>query len=66
MRFRFVTAASFFVGIALSVAAVGWVIAPHYLDVKRFEWATYLERSGLGEGSTDVSDWERRTFFECL
>jgi glutamine synthetase len=47
-------------------AAVGPVVARHYPDVKRFEWATYLERSGLGADSTDVSDWERRTYFECL
>jgi glutamine synthetase len=46
--------------------SVGSVIAPHYLDVKRFEWATYLERSGLDPDSIDVSDWERRTYFECL
>ena len=46
--------------------AVGPVIAAHYLDVKRFEWATYLQRSGLDATSTDVSEWERRTYFECL
>jgi glutamine synthetase len=46
--------------------ALGPVIAPHYLDVKRFEWATYLERAGPDPGTTDVSDWERRTYFECL
>jgi glutamine synthetase len=46
--------------------AVGSVIAPHYLDVKRFEWATYVERSGLDADSIEVSDWERQTYFECL
>ena len=46
--------------------AVGTVIAQHYVDVKRFEWDLYRERSGLDEGSTEVSDWERRTYFECL
>jgi glutamine synthetase len=46
--------------------AVGPVIARHYVDVKRFEWDTYLERCGLPAGSTDVSDWERRTYFGCL
>jgi glutamine synthetase len=46
--------------------AVGPVIAEHYLDVKRFEWATYLERSGLSAAATEVSDWERRTYFGCL
>ena len=46
--------------------AVGPVIAQHYVDVKRFEWASYLERSGLPDGSTDVSDWERATYFACL
>ena len=47
-------------------AAVGPVIARHYAGVKRFEWDTYLERCGLPAGSTDVSDWERRTYFGCL
>jgi glutamine synthetase len=46
--------------------AVGPVIAQHYVDVKRFEWATYLERAGLPAGSTEVSDWERATYFACL
>jgi glutamine synthetase len=48
------------------LAAVGPVVTQHYPAVKRFEWATYLERSGLETDSTDVSDWERRTYFECL
>jgi glutamine synthetase len=47
-------------------AAVGPVVARHYVDVKRFEWSLYLERSGLDARSTDVSDWERDTCFECL
>jgi glutamine synthetase len=46
--------------------AMGPVIASHYLDVKRFEWATYLDRAGLPPASTDVSEWERRTYFACL
>ena len=46
--------------------AVGPVIATHYVDVKRFEWATYLERSGTAADAVDVSDWERRTYFTCL
>jgi glutamine synthetase len=46
--------------------ALGPVIGPHYLDVKRFEWAAYLERAGLDPAATEVSDWERRTYFECL
>ena len=46
--------------------AVGPLIARHYVDVKRFEWATYLDRSGRAADSTEVSDWERRTYFECL
>jgi glutamine synthetase len=46
--------------------AVGPMIARHYVDVKRFEWDCYVERSGLPAGSTDVSDWERATYFECL
>jgi glutamine synthetase len=47
-------------------AALGPVIARHYVDVKRFESELYLERSGVPTGSTDVSDWERRTYFGCL
>jgi glutamine synthetase len=47
-------------------AAVGPIVARHYVDVKRFEWALYLERSGLDARSTDVSDWERDTYFGCL
>lgn len=46
--------------------AVGPVIARHYVDVKRFEWDSYVERSGLPAGSTEVSDWERATYFACL
>jgi glutamine synthetase len=46
--------------------AIGPLITSHYLDVKRFEWTTYLERSGLAADSTEVSEWERRTYFECL
>lgn len=47
-------------------AAVGPVVAAHYDAVKRFEWDLYLERSGLAPDVTDVSDWERRTWFEHL
>jgi glutamine synthetase len=46
--------------------AVGPIVARHYVDVKRFEWALFLERSGLDAASTEVSDWERRTYFEWL
>lgn len=46
--------------------ALGPLIASHYVAVKRFEWDAYLERSGLGSASTDVSDWERDTYFGCL
>jgi glutamine synthetase len=46
--------------------ALGSVITLHYLDVKRFEWATYLDRAGVPGDATDVSDWERRTYFACL
>jgi glutamine synthetase len=46
--------------------AVGPIVARHYVDVKRFEWALFIERSGLDADSTEVSDWERRTYFEWL
>ena len=48
------------------IAALGPVIAEHYVAVKRFEWGIYLDRSGLAPDSTEVSEWERRTYFECL
>ena len=47
-------------------AALGPVVAEHYVAVKRFEWGIYLDRSGLAPEATEVSDWERRTYFECL
>lgn len=47
-------------------AAIGPVVAAHYDAVKRFEWDLYLERSGLAPDIVDVSDWERRTWFEHL
>ena len=47
-------------------AAVGPVIARHYVDVKRFESESYLERAALRSDPTDVSDWERATYFACL
>ena len=47
-------------------AAAGPIISQHYVDVKRFEWAMYLERSGMDAASTEVSDWERDTYFGCL
>ncbi len=46
--------------------AVGPIVSRHYVDVKRFEWALFIERSGLDAASTEVSDWERRTYFEWL
>ncbi|HET7703703.1 MAG TPA: glutamine synthetase family protein [Candidatus Limnocylindrales bacterium] len=48
------------------LAALGPVVAVHYDAVKRFEWDLYLERSGLPPDAIDVSDWERRTWFEHL
>ena len=48
------------------VGALGPVVTAHYDAVKRFEWDLYLERSGLPPDAIDVSDWERRTWFEHL
>ena len=46
--------------------ALGPAIVAHYLPVKRFEWASYLEESGLGPGDIAVSEWERATYLEVL
>jgi len=46
--------------------ALGPVIVAHYLPVKRFEWASYLEGSGLVPGDIAVSEWERATYLEVL
>ena len=46
--------------------ALGPVIASHYVPVKRFEWASYLDESGLGPDAVAVSDWERSTYLEVL
>lgn len=55
-----------FAGDEVLQAAVGPIVAAHYDAVKRFEWDLYLEQSGLAPDATDVSDWERRTWFEHL
>jgi glutamine synthetase len=47
-------------------AALGPVIMEHYLVVKRFEWTSYLEDSGVGPDDIVVSDWERATYLEVL
>lgn len=46
--------------------ALGPVIVAHYLPVKRFEWASYLDESGLEADDIAVSDWERATYLEVL
>ena len=45
-------------------AAIGPIVVPHYLAVKRFEWATYLAESGLAADDVTVSAWERATYLE--
>jgi glutamine synthetase len=44
--------------------AIGPTIARHYLAVKRFEWRSYLDESGLGPDDVAVSDWERAAYME--
>jgi len=44
--------------------AMGPIVVPHYLAVKRFEWASYLAESGLGADDVRVSEWERATYLE--
>jgi glutamine synthetase len=46
--------------------ALGPLVVGHYLPVKRFEWASYLDRSGLGPDDLSVSDWERATYLEVV
>jgi glutamine synthetase len=46
--------------------ALGEIVMRHYLAVKRFEWASYLDESGLGPDDVLVSDWERTTYLEAL
>lgn len=46
--------------------AIGPIITKHYLAVKRFEWESYLDESGLGPEDTGVSDWERTAYLEAL
>jgi glutamine synthetase len=47
-------------------AALGPVILEHYLAVKRFEWTSYLDESGLAPEDTSVSDWERDTYLVAV
>lgn len=44
--------------------ALGPVVVPHYLAVKRFEWRSYSTQAAAGSG--EVSDWERATYLEPL
>jgi len=45
------------------LAALGPVVSAHYLPVKRFELAMYLAESGADEDTTEVTAWERETYF---
>ncbi|HLA16749.1 MAG TPA: glutamine synthetase family protein [Candidatus Limnocylindrales bacterium] len=45
-------------------AALGPIVVPHYLAVKRFEWASYLAESGLEPTDVRVSEWERDAYLE--
>lgn len=44
--------------------ALGPVVVPHYLAVKRFEWRSYSAEAAAATG--EVSDWERATYLEPL
>jgi glutamine synthetase len=44
--------------------ALGPVIGPHYLAIKRFEDAEYLAATGVSPGVTEVTDWERQAYLE--
>jgi glutamine synthetase len=46
--------------------ALGDVIVPNYLAVKRFELGTYESEAGRDANSTEVSEWERSTYLEPL
>jgi len=44
--------------------AMGPIVVPHYVAVKRFEWASYLAESGLAADDVHVSAWERAAYLE--
>jgi glutamine synthetase len=46
------------------LAALGPVIAEHYVAVKRFELDAYLAERGAAPDTTEVTDWERATYLE--
>jgi glutamine synthetase len=47
-------------------AALGEVVVPSYLAVKRFELETYRSAAGRDADSTEVTEWERSTYLEPL
>jgi glutamine synthetase len=47
-------------------AALGEVVVPSYLAVKRFELGTYRSAAGPDADSTEVTEWERSTYLEPL
>jgi glutamine synthetase len=49
---------------AVLCEALGPIVVPHYLAVKRFEWASYLAESGLAADDLRVSAWERAAYLE--
>jgi len=49
---------------AVLCEAMGSIVLPHYLAVKRFEWASYLAESGLAADDVHVSAWERAAYLE--
>jgi glutamine synthetase len=49
---------------AVLCEALGPIVVPHYLAVKRFEWASYLAESGLAADDVHVSAWERAAYLE--
>jgi len=60
------TALDALAGDAVLQAALGPLIAEHYLVVKRFELDSYLAESGASPDTTSVTDWERATYLEHL
>jgi len=45
------------------LAALGPVVPAHYLAAKRYELEMYREESGADEDTTEVTPWERATYF---
>jgi glutamine synthetase len=46
--------------------ALGPILPAHFLALKRFELQSFIAETGSEETSTEVTEWERTTYFEPL